>query len=55
MTTVFDTVHVSAVSNISVPGSVFVSVIMCLKCTVIPTLFYNGVNNLRALCHTSGS
>jgi len=27
----FDTVHVSAISNISVLGNVFVSVIMCLK------------------------
>jgi hypothetical protein len=55
MTTMFDTVHVSAISNISVPGNVFVSVIVCLKYTVIPIAFYDGVNNLRALCHTSGS
>jgi len=61
ITTMFDTVNVSTISNISGPGNVSVimclkyTVIMCLKYTVIPTPFCDGVNNLRALCHTSGS
>jgi hypothetical protein len=51
----FETVHILEISNISVPGNVFISVIMCLKYTVIPTPFYDGVDNLQASCHTSGS
>jgi hypothetical protein len=55
ITTMFGTAHIPAISKISVPENVSVYVIMCLNYSVIPTRLYDGINNLRALCHTSDS